>query len=117
MSDMEIERGADDHWHFKLGPVERYGVAAAALLLVTSLGWIFDQTLSQLRDQRASIIEQGKQLTSVITQQAVTNAQLSTLNQQLADVPSLTRQMAELKVQVERNSSDIHDLQDRGGHR
>ncbi|WP_161596274.1 hypothetical protein [Rhodanobacter glycinis] len=46
-----------------------------------------------------------------MTQQAVTNAQLQTLSQQLADVPGLTRAMAEAKVQIERNTSDIRELQ------
>ncbi|TPG50680.1 hypothetical protein EAH75_04370 [Rhodanobacter glycinis] len=54
---------------------------------------------------------QGSTMQTVVTQQAVTNAQLQTLSQQLADVPGLTRAMAEAKVQIERNTSDIRELQ------
>lgn len=101
---MDLQRAQDGSLHFRLGPVERWVLGAAAALLVFLVGWVFNNFDARLATQ-------DKTMQTVVTQQAVTNAQLSTLSQQLSDVPGLTRQMAEIKVQVERNSQDIHDLQ------
>jgi hypothetical protein len=101
---MEVEQRDDNHWHFRLGPIERWLVIGGVMLLVTALGYIFTTTINQLATQ-------GRQLQDIHTQQAVMNSQLLTLSQQLSDVPSITRQVAELQVQVQRNSSDIHELE------
>lgn len=60
----------------------------------------------------------GTSLHALTTAQAVTNSQLATLNVQLADVPSLTRQLAETRVRqdengrrIEQHDRDIHELQ------
>lgn len=89
--------------HFSLGPVERWivGVGAAALLGLCYGGW---SSIVTRQDTQADM------LSRLVTQQAVTSAQITTLQAQLADVPSLTRQMAEIKVQVDRNTDDIHEL-------
>jgi len=76
----------------------------AVALLVFLLGWVFRNFDSRLETQADT-------MNKVVTAQAVTNAQLSTLSQQLADVPGLTRQIAEIKVQTDRNTQDIHELQ------
>ncbi|WP_458788955.1 hypothetical protein [Dyella jiangningensis] len=73
-------------------------------LLVFLLGWVFRNFDSRLETQ-------SKAMQELSTAQAVTNAQLATLSQQLSDVPGLTRQMAEIKVQTDRNTQDIHELQ------
>lgn len=101
---MDINRSADGHWHFRLGPVERVVMGGAFALLVFLLGWVFRNFDTRLETQ-------AKTMQEVVTAQAVTNAQLTTLSGQLADVPGLTRQMAELKVQTERNTQDIHEIQ------
>jgi enamine deaminase RidA (YjgF/YER057c/UK114 family) len=101
---MDVSRDDSGQWHFRLGPVERVIIGASFALLVFLLGWVFRNFDSRLEAQ-------GKTMQDVVTAQAVTNAQLQTLSGQLADVPGLTRQMAELKVQTERNSQDIHELQ------
>jgi hypothetical protein len=101
---MDLQRAQDGSLHFRLGPVERYVIGGGAAALVFLTGWVFHNF-----DNRLETGE--KTMQTVVTQQAVTNAQLSTLSQQLSDVPGLTRQMAEIKVQVDRNSADIHDLQ------
>ncbi len=101
---MDLQRATDGSLHFRLGPVERWVIGACATLLIFLLGWVFNSFDARLATQ-------DKTMQTVVTQQAVTNAQLSTLSQQLSDVPGLTRQMAELKVQTQRNSEDIHELQ------
>lgn len=100
---MDLKPQGDGRLHFSLGPVERWFVFAGASALVAVLGWFANSITSRL-DSLAEA--QG----SLKTQQAVTNAQLLTLSTQLADVPELTREMAELKVQTERNSEDIKEL-------
>lgn len=45
------------------------------------------------------------------TQLAVANAQLAAIRQQLASVPQNTQSLAELKIQVGRNTQDIHEIQ------
>lgn len=107
MSDMEITRTDRDHLQFKLGPVERWVIAGSAMLLVFLLSYVFHSFDNRLEAQ-------ARTMQTVVTQQAVTNAQLQTLSQQLADVPGLTRAMAEAKVQIERNTSDIRELQQTG---
>lgn len=99
------------HHTYKLGPVEKLALVGAFALLVSALGYIFHSTTSQLDNEAQAIARQGQQLDSITTQQAVTNAQLLALTQQLADVPGLTRQVAELQVQESRDASDIQQLQ------
>jgi hypothetical protein len=101
---MDLESAPDGHWHFRLGPIERVVFAAAAALLVFLLGWVFRNFDNRLQNQADT-------MNKVVIAQAVTNAQLATLSQQLSDVPGLTRQVVEIKVQTERNSQDIHELQ------
>jgi len=108
---MDLSRTKDGHLHFRLGPVERWVIIAAAALLTGSLGYVFHSVTGQQDDQAKAIKEQNALLGDLKEKQAVTNSKLETLTSQLADVPSLTRQMAELKVQTERNTQDIHDLQ------
>lgn len=101
---MDIKRSDDASWHFKLGPIERVVIGAGFALLVFLIGYVFRSFDSRLEAQ-------DKTMQSVVTSQAVTNAQLQTLSGQLSDVPGLTRQMAEIKVQTDRNTQDIHELQ------
>lgn len=108
---MDVSRGDNGHWHFRLGPVERWVIAGGTALLIGSLGWIFHSFTGQQDKQEAALKDQNALLGELKEKQAVTNSKLETLTSQLADVPSLTRQMAELKVQTERNTQDIHDLQ------
>lgn len=100
---MDRIKGADGHTRWILGPVEISLVAALPGVLLLLLGWLGTSFANNLSDQ-------GKAIGQLGTQQAVTNAQLQTLTAQLADVPSLTRQMAELSIQVKRNSDDIREL-------
>jgi hypothetical protein len=107
---MDVERQPDGHWHFKLGPVERWVVAALATLLMIALGLIFTSVTGELKAQGQRQDETNKTLQTVVTQQAVANGQMATLSAQLADVPALTRQMAEIRVRVDRHDEDIKEL-------
>lgn len=87
-----------------LGTVERRVLSAGFSLLVFLLGWVFHNFDARLEDQ-------GKAMSSMATQQAVMNDRLATLTQQLADIPGITQRVAELQVRVERNTADIHEIQ------
>lgn len=100
---MDAEQQRDGHWHFRLGPVERLVMAAVLSAFIAMLGWMGRSFASRLDSQKDT-------LDKLITEQAVTNAQLTTLSAQLADVPALTRQIAELRVQVDRHNEDIKEL-------
>lgn len=104
MTEMDITRTDSDHMQFKLGPVERWVIVGGVALLVFLLGYVFHSFDARLETQAAT-------MQTVVTNQAVTNNQLQTLTQQLADVPGLTRNMATIQAQVERNTSDIRELQ------
>lgn len=105
---MEIRKGEHGHRQFVLGPVE-VGIASAIpavlLMLLVFLGTTFTGQLG----------EQGKAITELAKEQAVTNAQLLTLSQQLADVPALTRAQAELRVRVDRHDEDLRELRQMRG--
>lgn len=107
---MDLQRENDGHWHFKLGPVEKWGVTAAAALIVAGIGWFANSVMTRLD-------KQSDRLQTLVTQQAVTSGQIATLSAQLADVPALTREMAETKVQVQRNTEDIKELRQTRGLR
>lgn len=100
---MDVERDGDNRWKFALGPVERWVVGIGAATLVAMGTWMA-QTFSGRLDRLEQL------MATSTTQQAVANAQMTTLSAQLADVPTLTRQMAEVNVQVKRNTSDIDEL-------
>lgn len=108
---MDIQQRDDGHWHFQLGPVERWVIIAAAAALVTTTGMIVKSITDQGDSQSLAIHQLSDQVGDMKIQQAVTNAQMSTLNRQLSDVPNLVSQIAEIKVQVSRNAADVRELQ------
>ena len=99
--DLKPESGG--RWHFVLGPVERWVVGVGAAALIGGCGLFAKSLVDRLDDQ-------NEKLQTVVTQQAVTNGQIQTLSAQLADVPQLTRDMAEIKVRVEQHGQDIREL-------
>src|SRR5690606_28867746 len=102
---MDASQAGDGRQRVTLGPIERWIALAVGGAVVTGLS-MFGQTMVQRLDR------QNETLQAVVTQQAVTNGKVDTLTTQLADVPRLTREMAEMKVRVERGEQDIRD--DRG---
>lgn len=106
---MDLER-KEGRWHFSLGTVERWVVSIGAAALVASVFWFVNSVMERLDAQ-------SNALSKLATDLAVTNSQLTTLNLQLADVPSLTRKMAELEVRVDRNTDDIKELRGTRGLR
>lgn len=86
-----------------LGPVERWVVVSAAAALIAIGGWAA-RSVSERLDK------QGEAIAALATQQAVTNANLTTISAQLANVPALTSDVAELKVRVDRHDEDIREL-------
>lgn len=100
---MDLEPQRDGRWHFALGPVEKWIVAVAAAAFLGGGALFVNQVIGRLD-------EQNDKLGTLTTQQAVTNQQLQTLSNQLADVPQLSRQVAELKVRVDRHDEDLKEL-------
>lgn len=100
---MDVQRQGDGHWSFALGPVEKWIVAAIAAGVVIAAYWFIGSVMSRLDNQSSAI-------SALATQQAVTNSQLTTLNLQLADVPSITRKIAEHDVRLQRLEEDTREL-------
>ena len=71
--------------------------------------------LSALVGLAALIFRMNDSVTRLQAGQESTNRQLAALQAQLADIPGLTRAQAELKVHVDRNSDDIHELRGKRG--
>ena len=103
---MERIRDTAGQTRWVLGPIELAIASLIPALLLAIMAWLGSRFASNLDAQGSAIFQ-------LSTQQAVTNAQLTTLTQQLADVPSLTREVAELKVQVKRNTDDLQNLRGR----
>jgi len=100
---MEVTREGSGHWRFALGPVEKWIVGIGATALVASGYWFVSSVGARLD-------EQSKAMTALSTQQAVTNNQLTTLNLQLADIPSVARRIAEHEVRVKRLEEDLKEV-------
>lgn len=101
---MDLDRTNDGHWHFRLGPIEKWILSIAALLTGSLLVWVFNTVTS-------SQATQGQALSEIKTQQAVTNSKLDQLTTSMANIPQLTSDVATLKVQTQRNTDDIHEMQ------
>ena len=101
---MEIDRQDESHWRFALASADKWVIASILAVLVSVLGYIGHGFSNQLSTQ-------GDTLQRIVVQQAVTNAQMLTLSSQLADVPGLSRTIAEVKVKVEENTRRIGDLE------
>lgn len=104
MTDMDLQPQDDGHLHLRIGPVEKWVAGIVALVVVSLVAWVFNSVTSAQN-------EQGKTLTEIKTQQAVTNDRLQNLGTALSNIPQISSDVATLKVQVDRNTSDIHELQ------
>lgn len=101
---MDLEQSNNGRQHFTLGPVERWLVAGAGLMVIAVGGWFVK-----------SINEQQKTLQTVVTQQAVTNSQLTTISGQLLDIPALRAQTAEIKIRTDRLEQDVREMRQTRG--
>ena len=79
---MDLERKPDGRLHFSLGPLEKWAAGLVGLAVGAVIWWMVDS------------------VQTLLTQQAVTNQQLSTIVRQQADVPALRNDVTELKVRV-----------------
>ncbi len=93
----------DGRKRYMIGAVEMWicVVVATSLLAIVAWGAVWVIT---------SINDLGKTVASMDARTQVIQAQGNTLTLQLADVPRLTTRVAELSVQVDRNSDDIKEL-------
>lgn len=78
--------------HFTLGPVEKWVVGTCGAGSVLLAWWLVSS------------------VQTLLTQQALTNQQLATISAQIAAVPALGTQVAELKVRVDQHDQDIREL-------
>lgn len=93
----------DGQLRFRLGPVERWVVILCAGALISVGGWAANSVTTQLSEQSKAIADLDKK-------QALTNAQLSVISAQLTAVPTLSQDVAELKVRVDRHDEDLREL-------
>lgn len=90
--------------HFSLGPVEKWVVGVGAITIVTVGGWFVN-----------SVNSQQKTLQTLVTQQAVTNNQLTTISGQLLDIPAIRSQAVELKLRMDGLEEDVRELRQTKG--
>jgi len=83
--------------HFALGPVEKWVTGAIGAGALALAWWLVSS------------------VQTLLTQQAVTNQQLATISVQIAGVPALGTQVAELKIRVDQHDQDIRELKQRRG--
>jgi len=95
---VDLEPKGDGRAHFTLGPIERWLVAGSGLMVIAVGGWFVK-----------SINEQQTTLQTVVTQQAVTNSQLTTISGQLLDIPAIRANQAEMKIRVDRLEQDMRE--------
>src|SRR5690606_19194978 len=95
---MDSTTATDGRQRISLGPVERWIVGLVAAGFVSGGVWFGSNLMERMDRQAAAASKTNETLQSVVTQQAVMNGQVQTLTTQLADVPRLTREMAETKV-------------------
>lgn len=101
---MDAQPSADGSLHFRLGLVERWVVCTGAVLLLGMGGYVGSEFKTRMD-------EQGKQIQTVVTQQAVTNEQLKQLSSQLADVPGIVHDVSKLEVRMDEHERRIHELE------
>lgn len=94
----------DGRSHFALGPVEKWVVGIGALAIVSVGGWFVN-----------SVNAQQKTLQTLVTQQAVTNNQLTTISGQLLDIPAIRSQSVELKLRIDGLEEDVRELRQTKG--
>lgn len=101
---MDVERKDDGRWHFALGTVERWiiGVSVSAVFGFTAWSW------NTYAANQAKYNENQQEL---LRATAVTNSKLETISAQMVSIPTLLQATAQMKVQVDRNTVDIRDLQ------
>ena len=76
-----------------LGPADKWIITASLAAVLSLAGWM--------------VIS----IQSLLTQQAVTNQQLSTILQQSSDIPSIRNDVTELKVRVSNNTDRLRELE------
>lgn len=112
---MDIERANAGRWHFSLGAVEKWVVGIVAAGFVAGCYWFATNLLDELREQKRISAEQSATLNTLSVQQAVTNSELSSLRQQLADVPGISNRLARAEVQIQANADQIRELRQMRG--
>lgn len=98
---MELERTDGRHWHFALGPVEKWVAVIVASGAVGGAIWFANNVLVRLDKQAEAAIVASDRMGKFELNQAVQSGQLLTLSTQLSDVPALRTGQAELKVRVD----------------
>lgn len=103
---MEAQPSQDGRMRFTLGPIERWIVGGASLLIASILFW-FGNTVVQTKDAVGKLAEQ----------QAIMTAQLTDIRTQLADVPAIKLELAKQAVRIDQHSEDIKELKQLKGVR
>ena len=107
---MRLDTLAEDRKTFSLGLWEKLLFISVAAL-TGSIGYIGHNFSGQMDSLRQEARRTNDVTQVLAIQTAVTNAQMTTLTSQLADVPSMARLLAELKVEVAEHNRRIGDLE------
>lgn len=105
---MNIKQDSYGARRFKLGIVE-FGIVSVAI--ATGLWLLSQQYQGMIKTQQ----EQTKSITALTTQIAVMSDQITTLTAQLANVPALTVQLAQMKAEVDEHERRIERLENQRG--
>ena len=108
---MDFSSDEGPQMHFRLGRAERWMISIGGTLLLSVLGWLSTTTLAKLT-------EQGDTMHAVQTQQAAAmqkltdmTEELSNLRSQLADIPSIARDIATIKVQIHEHERRLENVE------
>ena len=101
---MEADRqSSEGRTRLTLGPVEKAIVGILATVLLSG-AWKFADSINIRFDKQYDAINE------LSKQQAVTSGQITTLTAQLADIPAMRTNVAEIKVRVEAHDQAIREL-------
>lgn len=98
---MDAHTGETGHLQIFIGTFGKWSLSLITLGLTGMLGWLCISTVQLVR------------------QQAVMASEIVALNNNVSGVPMALRQIAEMRVQLNRNTNDLYDLthQQQGRHK
>ncbi len=114
---VDLTRQQDGRRQITLGVVEWWIVGSGASLLFVLVGMIYTGITGKLSEQGATQKDMQLVMQTMAQQQAVTSGQITTLTSQLADIPQMRTNVAEIKVRVDRHEQDIKEIRANRGLR
>lgn len=114
---VDLTRQQDGRRTITLGVVEWSIVGAGASLLFLLVGMLYTGITGKIGEQAVTQKDMQAVMQTMAQQQAVTSGQITTLTSQLADIPQMRTNVAEIKVRVDRHEQDIKEIRANRGLR